>query len=174
METSTSRTMADEVRGLLPSGTEVLSLSRGDINADARPDVVVAVDGSSGDAKTPRSILLFVRDAEGQLRLAARNDHIVPCAECGGSLGEPGVHLVSRSGSFVLRTEGGTGWHWSNEYSFEHAGSDRWQLVSVSRTRTHRTSHETSSSTRTPGDFGQVDFVDFNPETIDDTSLPRE
>ncbi|MEN1960539.1 hypothetical protein WCE41_09445 [Luteimonas sp. MJ246] len=168
--------MSDEIHGVLPRGAEVLAVSQGDINADGRPDVVVALDSNAdaAGARLPRSMLLFVRDAEGQLQLAARNDRIVPCAECGGSLGEPSIHLVSGPGSFMVRTEGGAGWLWSNEYSFEHSGNNTWQLVSVSRMSSHRVSHETSSSNRTADDFGQMDFVDFDPETIDDTALPRE
>jgi hypothetical protein len=157
----------DELQSLLPAGAEVLASSTGDIDGDLRPDMVVAVDldpRAGGD--TPRSLLLFVRDTEGQLQLGARNDIIVPCAECGGSLGPPSILLDSGSSHFILRTEGGTGWLWSNEYAFRYSGNGRWQLESVREVASSRTSEETTSTRRTAQDFGSVDFVKFDPHAI--------
>lgn len=168
---------ADEIRSLLPPDAHVLATSQGDINADGRPDMVVALDNASGEdasGQRPGSLLLFVRDAEGHLQLSARNDRIVPCASCGGSLGAPSIQLRSASGTFMLTAEGGTGWLWSNEYSFTHQGNNRWQLGSIARMATHRTSHETTLSKQAPADFGVVDFAEFDPETIEDGAWSEE
>lgn len=155
----------DEFKGLLPSGSEILAVTRGDIDASGHPDVVLAVDDST-PAEQPRSLLLLVRGDDGNLRLAARNDRIVPCHTCGGSMGEPSVHLDSDTGTFTLTTEGGTGWLWSNEYVFEHDGGDRWLLKTFTRMTSSRTTHESEQTILTSDDLGAIDFVEFDPEAI--------
>ena len=159
----------DELLRASPQGSRILAAAHGDINADGTPDAVVALshgadDGSHGEEF--RSLLLLVRDTGGQLRLAARNDRIIPCRTCGGSLGEPSIHLDADSGSFMLRTEGGTGWLWSNEYLFRQANGDRWTLASIRESAQHRTSDEATSSELTAGDFGVIDFTGFDPATV--------
>lgn len=167
----------DEILGLLPRDTNLLAFSQGDINADGRLDVVVALENSSETAASDlssRSLQLFLRDAQGHLRLAATNSRIVPCETCGGLMGMPTILLETASGSFMLRTEGGTGWLWSNEYSFTHRGNNRWELASVVRMATHRVSHETTVSEHAQADFGVIDFVEFDPDTIEGKVQRRE
>src|SRR5690606_3805776 len=64
VDTSIGPAVPDEIHGILPRGAEVLAVSRGDINADGRPDVVVAFDANPAGAspREPRSMVLLVRD----------------------------------------------------------------------------------------------------------------
>ena len=39
---------------------------------------------------------------------------------------------------------------------------------------THRVTHETTLSEQAPADFGVVDFVEFDPETIEDKARREE
>ena len=159
---------AEDLGGVIPAGTRVLAVSRADVDADGRPDVVAVIEHGNVDGPGPqrsRSLVVYVPDGDG-LRLAARNDRIVPCGTCGGTLGEPSLYLDSEPGSFTLRTEGGSGSLWSNEYVFEFAGDGRWLLQSITHVTSSRTSNETDQSRLASDDFGRIDFVEFDPEVV--------
>ena len=72
----------------VPAGLEVLQAQPGDLNGDAYPDVVLALRqpqlAEEADGSAARLLLLLLGQADGQYRLAARNDHVVMCAQCGG------------------------------------------------------------------------------------------
>jgi hypothetical protein len=155
----------EEIASALPAGSIILVSSVGDIDVDGRPDVVVALETASAEPEASRSLVLLVRNGAGALEHAGQNDRIVPCAACGGSLGQPSIYLDAGRGFFQLRTEGGTGWLWSNEYLFRRQDG-RWLLQSVVQVQHHRTSHEASSTTLTSSDFGEVDFADFDPASL--------
>ena len=167
----------DDIASLIPAGAEVLAESRGDINDDGVPDLVLALEHvpAEGGASGPvRSLLLMVGSPDGGLRCAARNDRIIPCATCGGALGEPSIHLIAGDGAFTLVIEGGTGSLWSNEYAFRHEGDNRWTLESIIETTHSRTGSENTRRARTSDEFGQVEFSAFDPRAFEEPGLDQE
>lgn len=167
----------DDIASLIPAGAEVLAESRGDINADGVPDVVLALEqvpAEGGVSEPVRSLLLLVGSADGGLRSVARNDRIIPCATCGGSLGEPSIHLIAGDGAFTLVTEGGTGALWSNEYTFKHEGDSRWMLESIVETTHSRTGSENTRRALTPDEFGRLEFTAFDPRAFEEAGLGQE
>jgi hypothetical protein len=167
-EPTTMRTMSTArpeapVERALPADRSAQHIHRGDLDGDGDDDALVVTLPSSSDEADRRGIVLFLYGADGW-RIAARNDHAVPCAGCGGAMGDPlaGVDIVP--GGFVLRFEGGSRELWSVAYGFRHdAARARWRLDTVDRKLLDRATGAAKKAHAGPGDIGQVDFTGFDP-----------
>jgi hypothetical protein len=114
-----------------------------------------------------------IRNADGHLQVAARNDRIVPCERCGGLAGDPfGYARIDKEG-FTLVTEGGSREHWWNEYTFKYDTAQRnWMLEKVHRGVGDTLEDNSSEITLTARNFGMVRFEDFDPSTLPQVKLP--
>lgn len=155
-----------------------MASAAGDLNGDGRVDALVVLDSSrrrSDDpgGHSPRTILLLIRGADGRLQKAARNDKIVPCAECGGVLGDPFGHVRIDRNGFTIVTEGGSRQRWSNQYEFQYvARLGDWHLRKVERDAYDTITEVGISRTFTQEDFGQVAFSGFDPSVVPEVVLP--
>ena len=78
------------------------------------------------------AVLILVRDSSGGLSLAARNDLVVLCKNCGGAFGEPFEGVVIKGSRFTVMNYGGSADRWSYSYTFDFSRRDRtWQVVRV-------------------------------------------
>lgn len=167
----------NELQSHIPSGSKLLDSKIGDLDGDGRSDALLVVDhpeaGRESKGGRARTVLVLVRDAGGRLQESAYNDKIVPCAKCGGLLGDPfGYARIDKNG-FTVLIEGGSRQRWSSEYVFVYSiQSKDWLLQRVERGAYDQISEENVSRTFTPEDFGQIAFSDFDPATIPEVVLP--
>jgi hypothetical protein len=118
------------------------------------------------DVEHPRSMFVVTMSADKKPHLAARNDRVVFCKECGGIFGDPFLEVVAERNGFTVRHYGGSSWRWANEFTFRYSRRDRaWQLVKVVETSFHATDpeNETTDTYKPDRDFGKIDFIDFDP-----------
>ena len=171
-EITSPEALPRELRGFVESGTKAIWLAKADLDRDGREDAILVLERlarSPDDAMEDgqRPLLLLSRQADGSLRVAARNDRVVMCSACGGVMGDPFMGVEAGAGSFTVSHYGGSSWRWSVDYSFNWSRRDRtWQLVRVESTSFHASEPdkvETKLSTP-PKDFGKIDFADFDPE----------
>jgi hypothetical protein len=152
----------------------LVASASGDINNDGESDAVIVLSAEQQAAKgAPRTVLLLVRDPSGSFRLAARNDKLVPCADCGGMFGDPLASISTDRGRVTVVNEGGAGIYWSDEFVFKHVADDGWRLDRVVRTATQRSTAETKRLELGEKDFGVVSFDAFDPESLPEVSMSQ-
>ena len=164
----------DEVRPFIEQGTVPIALESGDLNGDGTKDFILVLSkpakeagayDETGDADRPT--LLLIRDSSGKLSLAARNDVVAFCRNCGGVMGDPFQGVQIKGTGFSISNYGGSNYRWSNEFRFNYSRRDKqWQLVRVEEGSFNALdpSKEKISVFIPPKDFGLINFSDFNPE----------
>ena len=166
-------TVPPEVRRFIPAGTLPIEIETADLDGDGRPDVVLVVERQKAKPDDEdieddqRPILVLLRQADGSLELAARNDKAAYCSTCGGVFGDPfaGVQVAPRS--FTVSNYGGSAWRWSAEYRFAWSRRDAtWQLVRVTESSFHASNPDKAKTkvSTPPKDYGRIDFADFDPQ----------
>ena len=79
----------NELQAHIPSGSKLLDSRIADLDGDGRPDALLVLDQSTGDEKlgegAPRTLVLLVRDANGELQAVGQNNKLIPCETCGGA-----------------------------------------------------------------------------------------
>lgn len=134
-------------------------------------DPIAPADARLGEGPG-RIALLLTRDDRGELREVARNDRLVPCAQCGGIAGDPYSYAVVEPGAFTIITEGGSRERWSNAYSFAWEPARRtWILQRVRRKVTDRLTGRHRELTLTARDFGTLDFSNVDPAMLPQPAL---
>ena len=113
------------VRPFVPAGYQVLDVATGDLNRDAYPDKLVAldtllVDSLRRESEARRPLLLLTGQPDGTYRLAARNDNAIMCSGCGGMMGDPYQQLVIKNGYFSVEHYGGSNWRWTHILTFKY------------------------------------------------------
>ena len=163
-----------EVKPFVEKGKIAIALERGDLNADGRPDMVlvtsefVAEDAAWEEGAGERSVMILVRESSGSLRLAARNDVIVYCQNCGGVFGDPFAGVDVKGTRFTVNNYGGSNDRWSYSYTFDYSRRDTtWQLVRVVDESFHTLDPKRTMKRRIylpPKSFGLINFADFDPD----------
>lgn len=166
----------DEVQRFVDSGKIPIALETGDLNADKRKDFILVVseivpaDGPYEEGAGERSVLLLVRDSNGQLTMAGRNDLAAMCRNCGGVYGDPFAGISIRGTRFTVSNYGGSNSRWSYDYTFDYSRRDRtWQLVRVEENSFHALDPKRTERKHVylpPKDFGLITFKDFDPDNF--------
>jgi hypothetical protein len=167
-------TVPDEINPFIEKGMIAIACESGDLNADGKKDFVLVLsktvpEGSTydeaGDAERPTIVL--VRDGSGKLSVAARNNAVVLCKNCGGVFGDPFAGVAIRGTRFTVSNYGGSNDRWAYDYTFAYARRDRtWQLVRVEETSFHALDPKRTERRHIyapPKDFGLINFTDFDP-----------
>ena len=164
-----------ELRPFVLPGTKAIEIERGDLNGDGRADVVLVLErqklrpGDDDIEEGQRPILILIRQGDGSLKLAARNDSAAYCSTCGGVMGDPFVGVQVGARTFTVSNYGGSSWRWSADYRFDYSRrDDAWQLVRVTGSSFHASEPNKAKTTvlRPPKDFGKIAFPDFDPEAF--------
>ena len=163
-----------EVKPFVEKGKIAIALEKSDLNADGRPDMIlvtsefVAEDAAWEEGAGERSVLILIREADGTFRLAARNDVIVCCRNCGGVFGDPFAGVDVKGTRFTVNNYGGSNERWSYSYTFDYSRRDKtWQLVRVVNESFHALDPKHTMKRRNftpPKNFGLINFADFDPE----------
>ena len=153
-----------------------VALETGDLNNDGRKDIiliisdVVAEDARYEEGAGERSLLILVRDANGSLSIAGRNDLVAMCKNCGGAFGDPFAGVAIRGTRFTVSNYGGSNSRWAYDYTFDYSRRDRtWQLVRVEETNFHALDPKRTEKRHIytpPKDFGLITFADFDPDNF--------
>ena len=169
-------TVPDEVKAFIEKGMVPIALETGDLNSDGRKDfvlvlsAVVSENAPYEEGAGERSVRLLARGTGGDLYLAARNDLVVLCRNCGGVFGDPFSGVTVRGTRFTVSNYGGSNSRWSYEYTFAWSRRDStWQLVRVEESSFHALDPRRTTRTHIytpPKDFGLINFGDFDPDNF--------
>jgi hypothetical protein len=166
----------NDVKPFVEKGRIPIALEKGDLNGDGRQDMVLVTsevipenaEWEEGDGE--RSVLVLVRESNGGLRLAARNDLVVLCRNCGGVFGDPFAGVDVRGTRFTVNNYGGSNDRWSYSYTFNYSRRDKtWQLVRVVDESFHTLDPKKTTKRRVylpPKNFGLINFADFDPDNF--------
>lgn len=165
--------MEEQVKAYVPAGYELTAWASGDLNRDAFEDAVLiatklgeseVADGD--DELEPRPLLLLLGQADGSLKLAARNDHVALCDMCGGVFGDPLEGIAIKNGYFSIEHYGGSSWRWTRIITFKYdSEKENWFLHKDGGDSFHSGApEEVETNIRTVKDFGVVPFEQFDFE----------
>ncbi|MCV6638360.1 lysozyme inhibitor LprI family protein [Candidatus Albibeggiatoa sp. nov. NOAA] len=161
-----AQTASRHINDFVPAGYKILDMAEGDLNRDQYNDVVLilAQDNEQGEALRP--LLILIRDANSQLHLAARNDHVVLCVECGGMLGDPYQRTAIKNGYFTVEHHGGSSWRWTKYITFKYVPKkSNWYIHKVSNQSYHSAEPDNiEESIQTAKQLGYVSFKDYQNE----------
>jgi len=161
----------DAVMNQSVEGYTVLHSASGDLNRDAYPDWVLiyrkATEAETSDVidhPEPRPLLLNVGQPDGSLQLAARNDKVVLCYDCGGVFGDPFSQVVIKNGFFTVEHYGGSNWRWTRLITFRYQPKARkWYLHKDGGDSYHTGDPDkVETVVKTTKDFGTVPFETFD------------
>ena len=166
----------EEVNVFVKKGTAPIALESGDLNGDGRKDLILVVSETIPDGERyeegagDRTVMVLIREAGGSLTLAARNDLVAYCRNCGGVYGDPFAGVTVRGTRFTVSNYGGSNSRWSFSSTFAYSRRDRtWQLVRVEEESFHALDPRRTMRRRVytpPNDFGLITFADFDPDTF--------
>lgn len=157
----------------IPKGYELLDYETGDLNGDGRSDVVLVlkhVNEDSMDMDEPdnaRPLMLLTRQANNKLTLAARNDELVMCKQCGGIFGDPYEGLTVGKNMLTINFYGGSAWRWSVEYQFKYdAVAKNWMLEKETNSYYHNADPDKMKTTVYKRDeLGKVSLAGMGAQT---------
>src|SRR5436309_2057527 len=91
----------------LPKGYAILDTASGDLNFDNFQDLILVLttigEDTARDADDyKRPLLILLGHADKSFSLAARNDDVVYCFQCGGVFGDPYDGVDIKSGFFTV------------------------------------------------------------------------
>ncbi|UYZ65016.1 hypothetical protein [Hymenobacter weizhouensis] len=142
----------------------------GDLNTDGKPDLIVVAerpcDAESGiEGAQCRTVLLVVNEG-GSLRIAATNDNLVDCSECGGAgVGDPHQAIVMKGNYFTFESLYGACDKTAGFITFRYDRARRnWFLHRLSRLEyscNDTTSNPGLETQQTVKNFGVVSFADY-------------
>ena len=166
----------DDVKPFVEKNSIPIALETADLNADGRKDHLLVISEivpegegyEEGDGE--RSVLILVRQPSGSLKLAARNDLVAMCRNCGGVFGDPFAGVTIRGTRFTINNYGGSNSRWAFSYTFSYSRRDRtWQLTRVEETTFHALDPDRTERTHIytpPKNFGLITFADFDPASF--------
>ncbi len=155
----------------IPEGYVLLDTATGDLNRDPYGDMVMIVKKSNEketsdvvDHPEKRPLLLYLSQQDGTYKLAARNDNVVLCIDCGGMMGDPYTGIAISKGYFSIEHYGGSAWRWTRIVTFKYSTADLDWLL-------HKDGGESFQAVepekiypdiKTEKDFGKVVFGRFD------------
>jgi hypothetical protein len=155
----------------IPKGYTLLDMIPGDLNLDKYEDVILVLkvvgEGTSSDSSDgKRPLLILLARPDKTFSLAARNDNIVYCFDCGGFFGDPYNGLEIKKGVFTVHHYGGGNQRWSNDISFKYSPPAKdWFLYKVvDETWSVFNVEKIDSTITSVKDFGKIRFSKYTPE----------
>ncbi len=155
----------------IPENYAILKSAYGDLNQDGILDVILVLNRIGEDTLvpvgidyTPRPLMLFLKNADGNYTLARRNDNAVYCYDCGGIFGDPFYEVTIENGAFTIYHYGGSSWRWTRDLTFKYNKNEqdwflhREELTSFSVFEPD----DVDTTINTTKDFGRIRLVEFD------------
>jgi hypothetical protein len=171
-QTQTEAARMDDLNRFVPEGARIVDTVKGDLTGSGSDDTLLVVAPAATDAATPgegpaRSVILLTRDGSGALTSAAENARMVPCATCGGAVGDPYAFSRIEAGTLTIAVSGGSRERWFDNYVFRYApGQKDWLLERVVRGASDTMTERQEQIELTGEELGQVTFAAFDPATL--------
>ncbi len=163
--------LAEKFSKFIPEGYALLDTVSGDLNLDSYPDMILVLkkigeDTASDATGYKRPLLLLSGNAGKSFTLAARNDNIVYCRQCGGVMGDPYYGIEIKKGMFTVNHFGGSTQRWSNEITFKYSPvEETWLLYEITDKNWNVFDEKTvETHLKTKNDFGVVRFEEYSRE----------
>lgn len=157
-------TLPKEAEGFVLKGYEMMDYVTGDLDGDKKMDAILILKEKGENEKTDelkRPLFLLIRQANGKLKLAKRNDELVMCFTCGGVFGDPYSQTVIANNGFTIDFYGGSNWRWEYSYRFNYdAAKQTWVLVSERQESYHTSDPDAVKTVKIPA-------VELDGVTID-------
>jgi hypothetical protein len=158
--------LPDELRKHIPEGFVAMDTLSGEVNSDHYKDLIMVLKETDEDTVTSRTtirpLLIFTGQPDGSLKLAARNDKVVHCIECGGVMGDPYEGMATSEASFSVHMFGGSRWKWRREITFLYSSKHNdWFLLSDAHTTWDSLNPDDIEKTHS---YGPIRFTDFDYE----------
>ncbi|MEO7923498.1 MAG: hypothetical protein ABIR30_07460 [Chitinophagaceae bacterium] len=163
-----------ELKPFILKGYESLDFVKEDLNGDKLSDYLLILKVLGEDTLTyenanweaARPFLLILRQPDGSLKQAVRNNELVGCKQCGGSMGDPYQGLTVKAGEFTADFYGGSSWRWTAGYTFRYDKIKKdWFLQAHTSSSFHAgdpdKTMEESIITRT--EIGDISLQQFTP-----------
>ncbi len=164
-----------EAKPFVLKGYEMLDYITGDLNADKRSDAILILKVAGEDTvlfdEIKRPLLLLLRQPNGRLKLAKRNDDMVLCRSCGGVFGDPYAGTSIKKTTFIINFYGGSSWRWGYEYTFSYnAAAKNWLLTRESDESYHDGDPEATMKKNIIGavEFAGINFDNFNVNPVNE------
>jgi hypothetical protein len=160
-----------EIKAFIPEGYVPMDVTSGDLNLDSFPDVVLIVkkpnesDTSDvNDNPEKRPLLVILGEGNNKYKLAARNDSVVYCVNCGGVFGDPFSAVSIKRGYFSVEHYGGSNWRWTKIITFKYSKADNnWLLTRIGSDSFHTSNPNKSDiKIKTAKNFGKVLFEKYD------------
>lgn len=166
-----SNNLPNEIKSFIPNGYEPIEATKGDLNQDSIPDAILVVKKPDEketsdvvDHPTKRPLLVLIGEGNGKYKLAARNDNVVLCVDCGGVFGDPFEGVSIKNGVFSVEHYGGSSWRWTKIITFKYSPADKNWLLSRVGSDSYHTSDPNKMKTtiKTAKNFGKVLFEKYD------------
>ena len=79
----------------------------------------------------PRILFAVAGDGEGKYHLDFQDENLIRCWSEGGVFGDPYLPLTAEGSSFSTHAFGGSGWKWSEDYTYTYSEGTWIQTLSV-------------------------------------------
>jgi hypothetical protein len=121
------------VTEFIPAGYDTIMTATGDLNKDKTADYVMALRSLQEDTfdpskdnvdSMPARLLIVLLKTNTGYSLAATNDRLIMCKECGGVFGDPFAGISIANGILVVDHFGGSAWKWSYTHKFRYQQND--------------------------------------------------
>ncbi len=127
-----------EAKSFIAAGFEPLDYITGDLNGDKKAHAILILkkpgEDSIFDTELFRPFIVLIRQADGKLKQAVRNDKAVMGRQSGGIFGDPyeGTQIFEKG--FSLSFYGGSSWRWAYNYEFRwNTAKKNWFLAKESQ-----------------------------------------
>lgn len=148
----------EELAAFVEPGTIPIELESNDLNGDGLADYLLVLGNDDG---SKRAVLVLIRQADGTLKLEARNNAVASCMACGGTRPDAFDGIDAGYKTFTIHNssgDAGTPTELRHDYKFNYSKRDAtWELVLV---------EEDGARFSPPADFGLIKFSGFDGDYL--------
>ncbi|MCU0385306.1 MAG: hypothetical protein MUE38_04710 [Flavihumibacter sp.] len=111
-----------------------------------------------------RPLLILIGQADKSFTLAARNDNVVYCVNCGGMMGDPYMQIIIKKGYFSIEHYGGSAWRWTRIITFKYSSAEKYWYLHKDGGVSYHTSDpdKVEMNIKTTKEFGKIAFDKFD------------
>src|SRR5436190_14825570 len=111
-----------QLKTFVPKGFKILDSAKCDINQDGFTDYIVVLknDNEAVGTEYSRPLLIIEGQKSNILKLAAKNDRLVLCFDCGGVFGDPYAAITVKKNYFSIEHYGGSNERWTRVVTFKY------------------------------------------------------